>query len=103
MLTLIDTWLCVVPVLLKYVVTCWMCVSGQLQIHAYCESPDVILCGNKCDLSDQRAVREEEARELAEKYGYVLVLIHSGREPLGCLPRRPWLQCLPIFVHENFT
>ncbi|XP_040053230.1 ras-related protein Rab-27A [Gasterosteus aculeatus] len=44
----------------------WM---SQLQIHAYCESPDVILCGNKCDLSDQRAVREEEARELAEKYG----------------------------------
>ncbi|XP_068611596.1 ras-related protein Rab-27A [Brachionichthys hirsutus] len=44
----------------------WM---SQLQIHAYCESPDVILCGNKCDLKDQRAVSEEEARELAEKYG----------------------------------
>ncbi|KAI3377875.1 hypothetical protein L3Q82_009011, partial [Scortum barcoo] len=44
----------------------WM---SQLQIHAYCESPDVVLCGNKCDLSDQRAVSEEEARELAEKYG----------------------------------
>lgn len=44
---------------------------GQLQIHAYCESPDVILCGNKCDLTDQRAVSEEEASELAEKYGYV--------------------------------
>uniref|UniRef100_UPI0037E74628 ras-related protein Rab-27A n=1 Tax=Semicossyphus pulcher TaxID=241346 RepID=UPI0037E74628 len=44
----------------------WM---SQLQVHAYCESPDVVLCGNKCDLTDQRAVREEEARELAEKYG----------------------------------
>ncbi|XP_054469498.1 ras-related protein Rab-27A isoform X1 [Anoplopoma fimbria] len=44
----------------------WM---SQLQIHAYCESPDVVLCGNKCDLSDQRAVSEEEARELADKYG----------------------------------
>nr|XP_046242106.1 ras-related protein Rab-27A [Scatophagus argus] len=44
----------------------WM---SQLQIHAYCESPDVILCGNKCDLTDQRAVSEGEARELAEKYG----------------------------------
>ncbi|XP_058485519.1 ras-related protein Rab-27A [Solea solea] len=44
----------------------WM---SQLQIHAYCENPDIVLCGNKCDLSDQRAVREEEARELAEKYG----------------------------------
>ncbi|XP_070690719.1 ras-related protein Rab-27A [Pempheris klunzingeri] len=44
----------------------WM---SQLQIHAYCESPDVVLCGNKSDLADQRAVSEEEARELAEKYG----------------------------------
>ncbi|TNN87470.1 Ras-related protein Rab-27A [Liparis tanakae] len=44
----------------------WM---SQLQIHAYCESPDVVLCGNKCDLTDQRAVSEEEARELAETYG----------------------------------
>ncbi|XP_061131756.1 ras-related protein Rab-27A [Syngnathus typhle] len=44
----------------------WM---SQLQVHAYCENPDVILCGNKCDLADQRAVNEEEARELAEKYG----------------------------------
>lgn len=44
----------------------WM---SQLQVHAYCDSPDVILCGNKCDLVDQRAVSEEEARELAETYG----------------------------------
>ncbi|XP_013883277.1 ras-related protein Rab-27A [Austrofundulus limnaeus] len=44
----------------------WM---SQLQVHAYCENPDVVLCGNKCDLSDQRAVSEKEARELAEKYG----------------------------------
>ncbi|XP_062242577.1 ras-related protein Rab-27A [Platichthys flesus] len=44
----------------------WM---SQLQIHAYCENPDIVLCGNKCDLTDQRAVREDEARELAEKYG----------------------------------
>ena len=40
-------------------------------MHAYCENPDIVLCGNKCDLDDQRAVREEEAQELAEKYGYV--------------------------------
>uniref|UniRef100_A0A3Q1AUX7 small monomeric GTPase n=1 Tax=Amphiprion ocellaris TaxID=80972 RepID=A0A3Q1AUX7_AMPOC len=44
----------------------WM---SQLQIHAYCENPDIVLCGNKCDLADQRAVSEDEARELAEKYG----------------------------------
>lgn len=52
-----------------------LCLSGQLQIHAYCENPDIVLCGNKCDLTDQRAVSEGEARELAEKYGYVSVLI----------------------------
>lgn len=52
-----------------------MCLSGQLQIHAYCENPDIVLCGNKCDLTEQRAVREEQARELAEKYGYVSVSI----------------------------
>ncbi|KAI5097911.1 ras-related protein Rab-27A [Silurus meridionalis] len=44
----------------------WM---SQLQMHAYCENPDIVLCGNKCDLDDQRFVKEEEARELAEKYG----------------------------------
>ena len=45
--------------------------AGQLQVHAYCENPDIVLCGNKCDLSEQRAVKEEEARDLADKYGYV--------------------------------
>ncbi|KAL1781872.1 ras-related protein Rab-27A [Sigmodon hispidus] len=42
---------------------------SQLQMHAYCENPDIVLCGNKSDLEDQRAVKEEEARDLAEKYG----------------------------------
>lgn len=46
-----------------------MCPTGQLQMHAYCENPDIVLCGNKSDLEDQRAVKESEARELAEKYG----------------------------------
>lgn len=38
-------------------------------MHAYCENPDIVLCGNKSDLEDQRVVREEEAKGLAEKYG----------------------------------
>lgn len=42
---------------------------SQLQMHAYCENPDIVLCGNKCDLEDQRAVKETDARELADKYG----------------------------------
>ncbi|PVD36274.1 hypothetical protein C0Q70_03252 [Pomacea canaliculata] len=42
---------------------------SQLQTHAYCENPDVILCGNKADLEDQRRVSEDKAREMAEKFG----------------------------------
>lgn len=77
-------------------------LSGQLQIHAYCESPDVILCGNKCDLTDQRAVSEDEARDLAEKYGYVCVFVHPQRSlSLECLSKRQWLHCLPKSVQEN--
>lgn len=41
----------------------------QLQTHAYCENPDIILCGNKADLEDQRKVSEERARDVAEKHG----------------------------------
>ncbi|KAL4660702.1 ras-related protein Rab-27A-like isoform X1 [Arapaima gigas] len=44
----------------------WM---SQLQMHAYCENPDIVLCGNKCDLDDERVVKEQEARELADKFG----------------------------------
>ncbi|XP_044294940.1 ras-related protein Rab-27A isoform X2 [Varanus komodoensis] len=45
----------------------WM---SQLQTHAYCESPDVVLCGNKSDLEEHRVVKEEDAKELAEKHGF---------------------------------
>ncbi|KAG9488362.1 ras-related protein Rab-27B [Eleutherodactylus coqui] len=44
----------------------WM---SQLQANAYCESPDIVLIGNKADLSDQREVNERQAKELADKYG----------------------------------
>ncbi|NXF00065.1 RB27B protein, partial [Menura novaehollandiae] len=44
----------------------WM---SQLQANAYCENPDIVLIGNKADLSDHREVKEKQARELAEKYG----------------------------------
>ncbi|XP_077996947.1 ras-related protein Rab-27A-like [Glandiceps talaboti] len=42
---------------------------AQLQMHAYCENPDIVLCGNKSDLEDQRVISEEKAKEMAEKYG----------------------------------
>ncbi|XP_057330658.1 ras-related protein Rab-27A [Microplitis mediator] len=41
----------------------------QLKTHAYCEEPDIILCGNKVDLEDRRVVSEEKARDLAQKHG----------------------------------
>lgn len=43
----------------------------QLKIHAYCDTPDVVLCGNKADLEDRRIITEWKARELAEKNGLV--------------------------------
>ncbi|XP_078075934.1 ras-related protein Rab-27B isoform X2 [Mustelus asterias] len=42
---------------------------SQLQANAYCENPDVVLIGNKADLTDQREVQEYQAKELADKYG----------------------------------
>ncbi|GIY04686.1 ras-related protein Rab-27A [Caerostris extrusa] len=41
----------------------------QLKTHAYCDNPDIVLCGNKADLEDSRFEKEEKIREEAEKYG----------------------------------
>ncbi|XP_054710585.1 ras-related protein Rab-27A-like [Uloborus diversus] len=41
----------------------------QLKTHAYCDNPDIVLCGNKADLEDTRFMKEEKLREEAEKYG----------------------------------
>ncbi len=41
---------------------------AQLQCHAYCEDPDVILVGNKADREDARAISQTRAKELADKY-----------------------------------
>lgn len=40
----------------------------QLQTHSYCDSPDMILVGNKCDLVTERKVSEERASALAAEY-----------------------------------
>ena len=42
---------------------------SQLQTHAYCEDPDIILVGNKLDLEDRRVVDSNRAKEFAEKNG----------------------------------
>jgi Ras-related protein Rab-27A len=46
----------------------WIC---QLQTHAYCEDPDIILVGNKSDLEDRRVVESSRAKDFADKNGYV--------------------------------
>lgn len=43
----------------------------NFQIHAYCEEPDIIICGNKADLENRRQVSTARARQLAEQLGYV--------------------------------
>lgn len=41
----------------------------QLKTHAYCENPDIVLCGNKADLYERRVVSEMRARKEAERLG----------------------------------
>ncbi|XP_067938406.1 ras-related protein Rab-27A-like isoform X2 [Watersipora subatra] len=40
----------------------------QLQSHAYCETPDIVLCGNKADLEDQRKVSYEKGQSLGDEF-----------------------------------
>lgn len=42
---------------------------SQLQTHAYCEDPDIILVGNKLDLEDRRVVDYNRAKDFADKHG----------------------------------
>lgn len=42
---------------------------NQLKLHSYCESPDVVLCGNKADLETKRAISWDKAKHEASKYG----------------------------------
>lgn len=41
----------------------------QLKLHSYCENPDVVLCGNKADLTDRRVISWSKAKNEASKYG----------------------------------
>ncbi|KJH42041.1 Ras family protein [Dictyocaulus viviparus] len=42
---------------------------SQLKVHAYCEAPDIIICGNKADLENRRQVSTARARHLADQLG----------------------------------
>ncbi|KAK9503937.1 hypothetical protein O3M35_010391 [Rhynocoris fuscipes] len=41
----------------------------QLRIHAYCDTPDIVLCGNKADLNEDRIISRNEAETVAKRYG----------------------------------
>ena len=41
----------------------------QLRTHAYCDQPDVVLCGNKADRHEDRVISEERAKLEAQKLG----------------------------------
>jgi len=43
----------------------------QLQTHAYCENPDVVLCVNKVDL-ENHTVNMADVKSFADSYGFVL-------------------------------
>lgn len=42
---------------------------SQLESHAYCATPDIVLCGNKADLDDKRQVSSERALQFAKEHG----------------------------------
>jgi len=42
---------------------------SQLQTHAYCEDPTIVLIGNKSDLEDRRVVEKSAAKQLADTLG----------------------------------
>ncbi|EDW86225.1 uncharacterized protein Dwil_GK16937 [Drosophila willistoni] len=46
-------------------ITNWL---EQLRMHAYSEQPDVVLCGNKCDLLQMRVVSREQVQALVQRY-----------------------------------
>jgi GTPase SAR1 family protein len=52
----------------------------QLKVHAYCDNPDIVLCGNKLDLDYLRVVNSQRARTLAEKYNvpYIETSAYTG-------------------------
>ncbi|RCN41943.1 Ras family protein [Ancylostoma caninum] len=43
------------------------------QVHAYCEAPDIIICGNKADLENRRQVSTARAKQLADQLGFYRV------------------------------
>lgn len=47
-------------------------------MHAYCDSPDIVLVGNKSDLERSRVITESRARSVAEKYNLPYIEISAA-------------------------
>lgn len=54
----------------------------QLKVHAYCDNPDIVLCGNKKDMEYLRVVNSTRAQNLAERYDvpYIETSAYTGRK-----------------------
>jgi len=58
----------------------------QLTTHAYTDSPDIVLCGTKVDLEEERTVSCERAQELAAELGlpYYETSASTGQGNVDC-------------------
>lgn len=73
----------------------------QLKVHAYCDNPDIVLCGNKVDLDYLRVVNSTRAKSLAEKYDvpYIETSAFTGE----VFPRIARQQRLFAFVNASLS
>ena len=67
---------------------------SQLEIHALSDKPDVILCGNKCDLEDDRAVGKKVSRQN--------IYIGYENNNVGYRVTIPLVQNLPLTTKQKF-
>lgn len=74
----------------------------QLKVHAYCDNPDIVLCGNKLDLDYLRVVNSARARNLAEKYDvpYIETSAYTGRRTMLLFQgRKPSTSCISFSTY----
>jgi Ras-related protein Rab-27A len=77
----------------------------QLKIHAYCDNPDIVLCGNKLDMDYLRVVNSARASALAEKYDipYVETSASTGKRSDADKNSRPALKLFTVFQAKTST
>ncbi|KMZ07669.1 uncharacterized protein Dsimw501_GD27856 [Drosophila simulans] len=78
---------------------------SQLRTHAYSEDPDVVLCGNKCDLLQLRVVSRDQVAALCRRYRLTNFYKWKPRTSSGLARgegHRPDAQCTPEQSVEVF-